>query len=280
MGRISRPGLTGGAGRPLGAWSPRGGVYADAHKKIRGKTPKGEASFGLPTFLSEWGGRRAACKAALNPRKAAAPAAQRCRPAALRVRRAAGQAALRGAQSCRDGRAGLPWRQRRAALRKAALLPRKAALRPRRAASLCELRRLAAALHPVTAVGRGPGVGKAALGVEGHCRVADASRVAAPASDAALIRVRAGLHLRTSGPSQPRADRPAPHGTAPVRAHTASRPARHRRLPRRPRLQGRLARRRGARPPCPARRRELAPLEVLRALHPLAHWVGSPCAVQ
>ena len=267
-------------GGELAARAPRGCGCADAHKKIRGKTPTGKASFGLPTFLSARGVRRAACKAALNPRRAAGPPTQRCRPAALRVRRAAGQAALRGAQSCRDGRAGLPWRQRRAALRKAALLPRKAALRPRRAASLCELRRLAAALHPVTAVGRGPGVGKAALGVEGHCRVADASRVAAPASDAALIRVRAGLHLRTSGPSQPRADRPAPHGTAPVRAHTASRPARHRRLPRRPRLQGRLARRRGAPPPCPARRRELAPLEVLRALHPLAHWVGSPCAVQ
>ena len=62
---------------------------------FRGKTPKGKASFGLPTFLSEWGVRRAARRAALNPR---------CRRAALRARRAA----VTGAQGCLGGSAGLP----------------------------------------------------------------------------------------------------------------------------------------------------------------------------
>ena len=69
-------GLSVGRGRPLAARAPRVCVRADAHKKIRGKTPTGKASFGLPTFLSEWRVRRAACKAALNPRKAAVPPAQ------------------------------------------------------------------------------------------------------------------------------------------------------------------------------------------------------------
>ena len=85
MGRISRTGFRRGLGGELAARAPRGCGCADAHKKIRGKTPTGKASFGLPTFLSEWGVRRAACKAALNPRRAALLPAQR---------RAAGRAAL------------------------------------------------------------------------------------------------------------------------------------------------------------------------------------------
>ena len=77
-----------GRGRPLAARGPWLDVYADAHKKIRGKTPTGKASFGLPIFLSEW----------------------RVRKAALRGFRAALQAALRTRHSerkvCRPKRAG------------------------------------------------------------------------------------------------------------------------------------------------------------------------------
>ena len=61
---------------------------------------------------------------------------------------------------------------------------------------------LTAALHPVTIVARGPvaRVEKDILGVKGHCRVAEASRVAESAGDTALIRVRAGAG--TLGPAQ------------------------------------------------------------------------------
>ena len=76
--RISRPGLPGGAGRPLAVRAPRVCVGADAHKKIRGKTPKGRASFGLPTFLSEWCGCGAARGAAPISGGAARVAARRC----------------------------------------------------------------------------------------------------------------------------------------------------------------------------------------------------------
>ena len=194
MGRISRPGLTGGAGRPLGAWSPRGGVYADAHKKIRGKTPKGEASFGLPTFLSEWGGRLTARVAAWLSRRAVTLAAQ----------------------GCHFGSAGLSLWQRRAATL--------TALRPSRAAALWRPAPLAAALHPVTTVGRGPGGAKESLGVEGHCRslgLEPGRRARFGCRPDPGAHACSGLHLRTSGPSQPRDDRPAAHGTAPVRALTA-----------------------------------------------------------
>ena len=41
--RISRPGIPGGPGRPLAVRAPRVCVGAAAHRKIRGKTPKGRA---------------------------------------------------------------------------------------------------------------------------------------------------------------------------------------------------------------------------------------------
>ena len=98
------------------------------------------------------------------------------------------------------------------------------ALRPSRAAALWRPAPLAAALHPVTTVGRGPGGAKESLGVEGHCR----SLGREPGRRARFgcrpdpgAHACSGLHLRTSGPSQPRDDRPAAHGTAPVRALTA-----------------------------------------------------------
>ena len=208
MGRISRPGLTGGAGRPLGAWSPRGGAHADAHKKIRGKTPKGEASFGLTTFLSEWGGRLTARVAAWLSRRAVTLAARGCHPGCQG-----------GAQGCHgDSQGGSPalplWQRRAATL---------TALRPSRAAALWRPAPLAAALHPVTTVGRGPGGAKESLGVEGHCRslgLEPGRRARFGCRPDPGAHACSGLHLRTSGPSQPRADRPAAHGTAPVRALT------------------------------------------------------------
>ena len=77
--RISGPGLWEGGARPLAARAARGGVRADAHKKIRSKTPQGSARYELRRFLSEWCGSRAASRAALQPRRAANLAAQRCR---------------------------------------------------------------------------------------------------------------------------------------------------------------------------------------------------------
>ena len=120
------------------------------------------------------------------------------------------------AQGCHFGSAGLSLWQRRAVTL--------TALRPSRAAALWRPAPLAAALHPVTTVGRGPGGAKESLGVEGHCR----SLGREPGRRARFgcrpdpgAHACSGLHLRTSGPSQPRDDRPAAHGTAPVRALTA-----------------------------------------------------------
>ena len=198
--RITGPGLWEGGARPLAARTARGGVCADAHKKTRSKTPRGSARYELRSFLSEWCGSRAASRAALQPRRAAKLAAQRCLGGS--------PAATQGCQQgCQAAGAGLPGWQRRAAS-VAALLPCwqpccRAGLPCVRAGLPCLAGSpLTAALHPVTIVARGPvaRVEKESLGVKGHCRVADASRVAASAGDTALIRVRAGAG--TSGPAQ------------------------------------------------------------------------------
>ena len=116
MVRITGPGLGEGGARPLAARAARGGVGADAHKKIRSKTPQGSARYELRSFLSEWCGSRAASRAALQPRRVAKLAAQRCLGGS--------PASTQGCQQgCQAAGAGLPGWQRRAALR-----PRRAAL--------------------------------------------------------------------------------------------------------------------------------------------------------
>ena len=95
---------------------------------------------------------------------------------------------------------------------------------------------LCARRQPVSKIGRGPAarVGIVAMGVEGHCTAAGASRGAARASDTALIQVRHAPHApqapRTLAASRwsPRAARARPYALA------SSRPARHSRLTRRP----------------------------------------------
>ena len=49
---------------PLAVWAPRTRVCGDAHKKIRGKTVRGKAIFGIRNFPSESCGSEAARRAA------------------------------------------------------------------------------------------------------------------------------------------------------------------------------------------------------------------------